>query len=147
MASLIVRSKENKKKISKKEAYRGALWNGKDQFAETPTEVMLELVKEFGLLNDVCPRDPQRNGLEEEWQKINYMNPPYSQMEAWLTKAVVEWKKNKTVVCLLPARTNTNWFHDICIVAFEESNILIECDQNSIRIFNPSNTARIKGTR
>ena len=28
---------------------------------------------------------------------------------------MVEWKKEKTVVCLLPARTNTNWFHDICI--------------------------------
>ena len=115
MASLIVRSKDKKEKLTKKEAYRGALWNGKDQFAETPTEVMIKLVEEFGLLSDVCPRDPQRNGLEEEWQRVNYMNPPYSQMEAWLTKAVVEWKKNKTVVCLLPARTNTNWFHDICI--------------------------------
>ena len=60
MASLIVRSKD-KKKLSKKEAYRGAQWDGKDQFAETPTEVMVELVKEFGLLSDVCPRDPQRN--------------------------------------------------------------------------------------
>lgn len=113
MSSLIVRKK--KPKQTKKEAYRGALWNGKDQFAQTPTEVMLELVKEFGLLNDVCPRDPQRNGLEEDWQRVNYMNPPYSQMEAWLTKAVSEWKKEKTVVALLPARTNTNWFHDLCI--------------------------------
>lgn len=109
MASLIVRSKEKKKeKMTKKEAYRNAQWNGKDQFAETPTEVMVELVKEFGLLNDVCPRDPQRNGLEEDWQRVNYMNPPYNQMEAWLTKAVVEWKKEKTVVCLLPARTVSN---------------------------------------
>lgn len=113
MTSLIVKSKPQK--LNKKEAYKATQWQGKDQFAETPTEVMLELVKEFGLLNDVCPRDPQRNGLEEDWHRVNYMNPPYSQMEIWLNKAVSEWKKEKTIVCLLPARTNTNWFHDICI--------------------------------
>ena len=113
MTSHIVKAKPQK--LNKKDAYKRTQWEGKDQFAETPTEVMIELVKEFGLLNDVCPRDPQRNGLEEDWQRVNYMNPPYSQMEVWLKKAVTEWKKKKTVVCLLPARTNTNWFHDICI--------------------------------
>lgn len=96
-------------------SFQKSQWNGKDQFAETPTEVMIELVKEFGLLNDVCPADPQRNGLEEEWQRVNYMNPPYSEMEKWLKKAISEWKQKKTVVALLPARTNTNWFHDYCI--------------------------------
>ena len=50
MSSLIVRSKEKKEKLTKKEAYRSALWNGKDQYAQTPVEVMIKLVEEFGLL-------------------------------------------------------------------------------------------------
>ena len=29
-------------------SFQKSQWNGKDQFAETPTEVMIELVKEFG---------------------------------------------------------------------------------------------------
>lgn len=98
-----------------KKSFRESQWAGKDQFAQTPTEVMLELVKEFGLLNDVCPRNPQRNGLEETWQEVNYMNPPYAEINEWLAKAVSEWKMKKTVVALLPVRSGTNWFHDYCL--------------------------------
>ena len=61
MTSLIVKSKSKKQKLNKKDAYKKTQWEGKDQFAETPTEVMIELVKEFGLLNDVCPRDHHRD--------------------------------------------------------------------------------------
>lgn len=101
--------------IKRKKSFRESQWNGKDQFAETPREVMVKLVEEFGLLNDVCPRDPQHNGLEISWQRMNYMNPPYNEMEKWLKKAVEEWKQQKTIVALIPARTNCNWFHNYCI--------------------------------
>lgn len=102
--------------ITKKQsAFQQSQWKGKDQFAETPSEVMLALVEEFGLLNDVCPRDPQVDGLKVEWQRKNYMNPPYSKMEEWLTKAIEQWKMEKTIVALIPARTNCNWFHNYCI--------------------------------
>ena len=96
-------------------SYNKALWSGKDQYAETPNDIMFKLVTEFGLLSDVCPKNPQKDGLTMDWEQVNYMNPPYSQIEKWLTKAISEWRKGKTVVCLLPARTNTNWFCDMVI--------------------------------
>ena len=105
-----------KRMSAQNKAFQKSQWNGKDQFAQTPTEVMVKLVEEFGLLNDVCPADPQRNGLEESWQRVNYMNPPYAEMDKWLEKAISEWKQEKTVVALIPARTNCNWFHNYCIV-------------------------------
>lgn len=104
-----------KRMSAQNKAFQKSQWNGKDQFAQTPTEVMVKLVEEFGLLNDVCPADPQRNGLEESWQRVNYMNPPYAEMDKWLEKAISEWKQEKTVVALIPARTNCNWFHNYCI--------------------------------
>ncbi len=41
------------------------------------------------------------------------MNPPFGTQGAWVRKAYSEsLRKGTTVVCLLPARTNTNWWHD-----------------------------------
>ena len=38
------------------------------------------------------------------------MNPPYGrEIGKWVKKAS---ESNATVVCLLPARTDTRWFHD-----------------------------------
>ena len=45
-----------------------------------------------------------------------FMNPPYGrQIGKWVQKAWEESQKAGTVVvCLLPARTDTAWFHDYC---------------------------------
>jgi len=44
------------------------------------------------------------------------MNPPYKDMKKWVIKAYTESQKNNaTVVCLLPARTNTIWWHEYCM--------------------------------
>lgn len=45
------------------------------------------------------------------------MNPPYGRaISAWVRKA---WESHvlngATVVCLLPARTDTRWWHDYCM--------------------------------
>lgn len=42
------------------------------------------------------------------------MNPPYgSGIGKWLEKAAVEARRSgATVVCLIPARTDTSWWHD-----------------------------------
>ena len=39
------------------------------------------------------------------------MNPPYSEIGDWTTKAKMEVKKGATVVALLPVRTAMRWFH------------------------------------
>ena len=45
------------------------------------------------------------------------MNPPYGRkIGAWMRKAL---ESNTTVVCLVPARTDTKWWHDYAMKASE----------------------------
>ena len=46
-----------------------------------------------------------------------WLNPPYGRtIGAWIRKAYEEAQKPDTiVVMLLPARTDTAWFHDYCV--------------------------------
>lgn len=45
------------------------------------------------------------------------MNPPYGrQISDWLKKAYLSSVENgATVVCLIPARTDTRYWHDYCV--------------------------------
>ena len=43
--------------------------------------------------------------------KTFWLNPPYSQCRAFIAKAAEEARKGCTVVCLVPARTDTRWWH------------------------------------
>ena len=60
----------------------------------------------------------ETDGLKQDWQghKV-FCNPPYGRnIGKWVEKGYTEAKKAKTsVVMLLPARTDTRWFHDYCI--------------------------------
>lgn len=45
-----------------------------------------------------------------------FINPPYSKTYDWVKKAHTEAKTNGvTIVALLPARTDTKWFHEFCL--------------------------------
>ena len=46
-----------------------------------------------------------------------WMNPPYGkEIGKWMEKAYEESRKNgTTVVCLVPARTDTAWWHDFAM--------------------------------
>jgi hypothetical protein len=45
------------------------------------------------------------------------MNPPYGrEIKEWMRKAVEEWRSGATVVCLVPARTDTAWWHDYAML-------------------------------
>lgn len=42
-----------------------------------------------------------------------FVNPPYSKISDWVRKCYEEGHKdNTTVVCLIPARTDTKYFHN-----------------------------------
>ena len=41
-----------------------------------------------------------------------WLNPPYSECRAFMAKAAAEARKGCTVVCLVPSRTDTSWWHD-----------------------------------
>lgn len=55
------------------------------------------------------------DGLVDEWSgKFAFVNPPYSQLLRWLRRAHDQWCAGKveTVVCLVPVRTDSAWFHE-----------------------------------
>jgi len=53
------------------------------------------------------------DGLEQDWTGVCWCNPPYGrEIEKWVKKAYISAIEGATVVMLLPARTDTRWFHD-----------------------------------
>lgn len=56
------------------------------------------------------------DGLAEDWSgDLVFVNPPYSAMLRWLRRAHDQWKAGdaKTVLCLVPVRTDSSFFHDV----------------------------------
>lgn len=90
---------------------------------ETPQDLFDELNREFNFKLDAactpknmkCAIGLYANSLETPWHLFErvYLNPPYGRsINRWIKKAKEESKKGAIVVCLLPARTDTRWFHD-----------------------------------
>lgn len=77
----------------------------------TPANLYADLDKEFHFDDDPCPLEG-RGGLDRDWGKSVFMNPPYSNPAPWCRKAHEESLKGKTVVGLLRGDTSTRWFHD-----------------------------------
>ena len=73
--------------------------------------------------NKKCERfyDKEKNGLIQKWDnEIVWCNPPYGRdVPLWLKKGLESKKYNTTSVFLIPARTNTTWFHNICLKSDE----------------------------
>lgn len=88
----------------------------------TPQWLFDVLDKEFGFSLDPCSDGSnqkvvrhftsQDNGLLKDWgTETVFMNPPYSQCDEWMCKAYGAAQEGATVVCLVPARTDTDWWH------------------------------------
>jgi len=91
----------------------------------TPACFFAEVSRRFGPFdldpcataeNAKCPRYFTRedDGLAQVWTGRVFMNPPYGKTIAdWMRKA---WEASQTtaelVVCLVPANTDTAWWHD-----------------------------------
>lgn len=94
---------------------------------ETPQEFFDKYDQQYGFTLDVCALkktskckryfNPIDNGLKQDWSKdICWMNPPYGRsISQWVKKAYEESQRGATVVCLLPARTDTKWWWDYCM--------------------------------
>lgn len=107
-----------------------ALFSSASAEWETPREFCEELDREFRFDLDVCARPenakcerhftPEDDGLKRDWAGVCYMNPPYGkEIAKWVKKAYEEAQKGATVVCLLPARTDTSWWHEHVMKARE----------------------------
>lgn len=89
----------------------------------TPDVLFDALNKEFGFTLDVCSDGanakcakfftPEQDGILQPWSGAVWCNPPYgNRIAEWLHKAIVEKSNGVTSVFLLPARTDTKWFHE-----------------------------------
>lgn len=101
-------------------------FQSKNQEYATPWELFNKLDEEFNFTLDVCADKDNRkvdtyytkddNALIKDWKGVCWMNPPYKDMKQWVIKAYNEsLKHDSIVVCLIPARTNTNWWHEYCM--------------------------------
>jgi len=98
----------------------------------TPDDLFNRLDEKYNFTLDPCACEQsakcdkyftiEDDGLMRDWGgHAVFMNPPYGRIiSKWIKKAFEESKKpNTKVVCLLPARTDTKWWHEYCMKADE----------------------------
>jgi len=97
----------------------------------TPQKLFNDLNAEFGFTLDACANernfkvenyfDVEVDGLKQKWEGVVWCNPPYGRtIKEWMAKAYGSWREGgATVVCLVPARTDTGWWHDYAAKAPE----------------------------
>lgn len=97
---------------------------------ETPQNFFDKLNEEFGFTLDVCAEDDtakcekyytkKDDAFTKKWKGVCWMNPPYGRgIGVWLEKAYETSQNESTVVCLIPSRTDTKWWHDYVMQAAE----------------------------
>lgn len=102
------------------------MFSSKTDMWGTPQTLFDELNSEFHFSLDVCaiPENakcekyysPEVDGLRQSWIVSNgavWCNPPYGrEIGKWVQKASETATCGQTIVMLLPARTDTKWFHE-----------------------------------
>lgn len=103
----------------------------------TPKQFFIDLDKEFNFTLDAAAlkssalcdvwygpdhSDPaMQDAFKRDWHIDSnggaiWLNPPYGKtIKDWVRKADNEAQQGATVVCLVPSRTDTSWFHNHCI--------------------------------
>lgn len=88
----------------------------------TPQDLFDKLNNEFNFTLDVCATHDNAkcsryftkddDGLGKSWAgEVCWMNPPYGrEIGNWMKKAYEESLQGATVVCLVPSRTDTQWW-------------------------------------
>jgi phage N-6-adenine-methyltransferase len=98
-------------------------FSSKTDLWATPQEFFDKYNALYGFNLDVCANQDnakcsnffsiEDNGLEQEWKRSCWMNPPYGrEIIHWMRKAYESSLCGATVVCLVPARTDTKWWHE-----------------------------------
>lgn len=87
----------------------------------TPPDFYVALHREFDFNDDPCPINGT-DGLINHWGSKCFVNPPYSNIRAFLEKALYEIRYNicELAVFLVPARVDTKWFHEVALPANPE---------------------------
>lgn len=95
-----------------------------NQSWETPSDLYSAIDDVFHFNRDVCASSEnskcesywsvEDSCLTKVWDGVNWMNPPFKNMKFFLKKAYDE-RFHAVTVCLIPARTNTKWWHEYCM--------------------------------
>jgi phage N-6-adenine-methyltransferase len=105
----------------------GMLSSTTDEWS-TPKRLFMELDREFQFTLDVCATADNTkckewfskftDGLIQPWRGTCWMNPPYGkEISKWMRKALTTANLGQaTVVCLVPSRTDTAWWHDYAMM-------------------------------
>jgi len=120
---------------------------------ETPQELFDKLNAKFHFETDVCATSenakcaryytPEEDGLRQNWQGVCWMNPPYGrEVGKWVRKAYDSaLQGDATIVCLLPSRTDTAWWHDYVLRAKLEGFADIRFLRGRLKFVGSKNSA------
>lgn len=118
----------------------------------TPQDFFVELNKEFDFTLDPCADDKnhkcekyftkEQDGLSKNWgsnERI-FCNPPYGrEIGSWVRRCyLVNRLQGNLIVMLLPARTDTKWFHDYI---YGKENVEIRFVKGRLKFGNSKNSA------
>jgi len=88
----------------------------------TPPDLFMALHAEFNFDIDVAATEENCvvpgylvDSLEKDWETRGrriWCNPPYSKIRPFLERASSAARGGSLVVCLVPSRTDTRWWHD-----------------------------------
>src|SRR5262245_38193793 len=123
-----------------------ALFSSRTEEWATPRDLFARLDAEFGFTLDPCatPENAtcgnfytkEEDGLVKPWYGHVFRNPPYgATIGRWMEKAWRESQRGALVVCLVPVRTDTAWWHNFA--ARGEMRFL----QGRLRFGNAANSA------
>lgn len=126
------------------------LFSSKSNEWSTPQDFFDNLNNEFNFTLDPCATKENRkcekyfsieqDGLKQDWSNnIVFCNPPYGkEIYKWVEKCYMESKKdNTTVVLLIPARTDTKYFHEYIYNKVKEIRFI----KGRLKFGNQSNSA------
>lgn len=86
-----------------------------ERLTKSPGLIRLLLQAEFqfvGVVNAYVPGCKHDDLLAADWFDSVFVIPHYSDVSRWMVKCSEEREKGRTVVSMLPSRTNTGWFHE-----------------------------------
>lgn len=124
------------------------LYSSKTDLWATPQDFFDKLNDKYKFTLDPCATHDNHkcekyytledDGLRQSWDnEIIFMNPPYWRVIwHWIKKA--SEAKNGIVVCLLPARTDTQRFHNYI---YNKPNVVIEFIKGRLKFWDSKNSA------
>lgn len=121
-----------------------ALFSSDSDEWSTPQDLFIQLDKEFCFTLDPCATKEntkckkfytkEDNGLIQDWkEEFAFVNPPYSNIKDWVSKA-----SKYRCVMLIPARTDTKWFHEYI---YQKPDVEIRFLKGRLKFSNSKNSA------